>query len=303
MTEQQNKEFDVYTVILNKTNIVPNTGNSVLLYKFNSSIEFKDASVSLSSLNIFNSWFNISASLQNNQFSYKWFNSLGVLNQTYTITFPDGYYSVNDMNEFVQSQLVTRGHYLQHTVDSNYIYHIEFVSNPSYYAIQMNIYAMRTSDANYTKGVSTNTDLYPVWGWPAEFTSIQVILTSTNKFYRLIGINPGTYPTISDSNNHTYLSAFTPTMDPVSSLMVQCSIVNQGGFSDPSDILYSFTSGNISFGGMIDKEITKDTFCRIRDGVYQNFTVKITDQDYNRVDIRDPSIVLMLNFRMPRQQL
>jgi hypothetical protein len=37
--------------------------------------------------------------------------------------------------------------------------------------------------------------------------------------------------------------------------------------------------------------------------VYQNFTVKITDQDYNRVDIRDPSIVLMLNFKIPRQQL
>lgn len=303
MAAQKEKEYDIYTVILNKSHIVPNTGNSTLKYNFNSSIEFKDSSLSLSSINIFNSWFNISAALQNNQFSYKWFNNAGVLNQTYTITFPDGYYDVNDMNEYVQSQLVSRGHYLQHTVDSQYVYHIEFISNASYYAIQMNVYAMRTSDVNYTRGVSSNTNLYPAWGWPSAYTSIQVILSSTNKFYQLIGIQPGTYPSVSDNLNHSYLSDITPTMDPVSSLMVQCSLVNQGGFSDPSDILYSFTAGGVAFGGMIDKQIARDTFCKIRDGVYQNLVLKITDQTYNRVDIRDPSIVIMLNFKIPRPQM
>lgn len=301
-TETPIKEYDIYTVILNKSHIVANTSNSVFQYKFNSSINFKDAGMSLSSLNIFNSWFNISSSLQNNQFSYKWFDAFGVLNQTYTITFPNGYYSVNDMNEFVQSQLVTRGHYIKHNTDGNYLYHLEFVSNSSYYAIQMNVYAMRTTDANYTKGTSTNTDLYPIWGWPAEYTSIQVIIPSTNKFYQLIGITAGTYPSASDENNHTYLSSITPTMDPVSSLMIQCSLINQGGFSDPSDILYSFTSGNVPFGGMIDKQISKDTYSAIRNGIYQSFTIKFVDQDYNRVDIRDPSIVIMLNFKIPREQ-
>jgi hypothetical protein len=298
--EQRQKEYDIYTVILNKSNIVAGTSNSVLQYKFNSSIEFKDSTVTLSALNLYNSWFNISAALSNNQFSYKWFNSAGVLNQTYTITFQDGYYSVNDMNEYVQSQLVSRGHYLQHTVDSNYVYHIEFVTNSSYYAIQMNTYAMRTSDVNYTRGVSSNTVLYPAWGWPSEYTCVQVILPSTNKFYQLVGISPGTYPTVSDELNHSFLSTITPQMDPVSSLMIQCSLVNQGGFSDPSDIIYSFTNNGVPFGGMIDRQVNRDMFCRIRDGIYQSFTLKITDQNYNRVEIRDPAIVIMLNFRIPR---
>lgn len=289
------KEWDYYTVILNKSNIVPGTSNSVMRYDFNSSIRFENASMSLTSLNIYNSWFNVSSKLENNQFSYKWFDSSGDLSQTFNITIPDGYYSVNDLNEVTQKFLYSRGHYLKEVATGNIAYHIEFLTNATYYAVQMNVYSMMTAlvaGSNYVRGTSD-------WAFPAETTCIQITIPSSNKFNQLIGITPGVYPSVVDGQTHEYLSDTTPTMDPVSSLMVQCSIISQGGFSNPDNILFSFTSGSASFGDMIDKEPSRENYIKIRDGVYQYFTIEFVDQEFRKVDIRDNSIVLMLTFKVP----
>ena len=292
MTE--NIEHDYYTVILNQNNIIPGTSNAVLKYNFFSSLQFKNAGMSLTTLNMFNSWFNISTKLQNNIFSYRWFDISGGLNEVFNVQIQDGYYSVEELNKLLQSVLVSRGHYLRRVSSGEYIYHFEFLPSPSYYSIQLNCYAMRTESVDYLKGSTS-------WGWPSAYTTVQIILSSTNKFNTLIGYNPGIYPEVSDVNDHSFLSSFTPSMDPVSSLMLQCSLVSQGGFSDPDNILYSFTTGNIPFGGMVEKQPTKDNYVRIRDGTYQSFTIEIKDQEYRRVDVRDPVIVVQVTFKIPRQ--
>jgi hypothetical protein len=90
-------------------------------------------------------------------------------------------------------------------------------------------------------------------------------------------------------------------MDPISSLMIQSSMISQGGFSNPDNILYSFSSGNIPFGGMIEKQPAKENYIRIREGTYQYFTLELVSQDYLRVDVRDPAIVIIVTFKMPRE--
>jgi hypothetical protein len=290
-----NKDYKSYSVVLNRSNIVKNTNNSVLKYSFDSAISFKDAQISLNTINLYFSWFNISAALGNNRFSYKWFDGSGQLNTVYDVLIKDGYYSVNNLNEYLQSILVSRGHYLQQVSSGNYIYFFEFVTNAVYYAIELNVYAMRTASSAGADYVRGSTD----WAYPAAFTTPQVILNSTNKFNQLIGFANGVYPENTDSNNHVFTSSIAPVLEPISTVLLLCSFATQGGFSNPDNIIYSFTTGGSSFGDMIEKTPVVNNSVSIRDGVYSNFTIELVDQNYQRIDIKDPSVLVMVNIRMP----
>jgi hypothetical protein len=133
------------TIILTETNIEKNTNNSNLLYSFQGSTTFKNSTIALASVNLFFGSFNITKKYNNNTLSYKWFDINGILNQIIEITISDGYYSVNTLNEFLQSEFVKKGHYL---IDSNnkYVYFFEMQSNCTYYSIQINVYPMITND-------------------------------------------------------------------------------------------------------------------------------------------------------------
>lgn len=287
------KKYKQYSVVLNNSHVVPGSKNSTLRYNFESAQKFENAQISLNTINVYFSWFNISANLNNNRFSYKWFDAFGDLDETFDIVIKDGYYSVNNLNEYIQSILVSRGHYLQQVSSGNYVYHIEVTSNPVYYTIEINTYAMRSlaSSAGYVRG-STN------WAFPSAFTTVQVIINSSNLFGKLIGFAPGVYPTVSDTANHVHSSTFSPIMDPISTIIMLCSFATQGGFSNPDNIIYSFTTGSSGFGDMIEKTPVSENYVNIRDGIYSNFTIDLVDQTYNKIDIRDPSILIMVNFRI-----
>jgi hypothetical protein len=61
------------TLILNQSNIVANSGNSVFQYNFPlGGITFKDEFIAVQQITLYNSVFNISSSNSNNSFSYKW---------------------------------------------------------------------------------------------------------------------------------------------------------------------------------------------------------------------------------------
>ena len=293
------KEYQQYSVILNIKNIVPGSNNSVLKYDFDTALKFENAQVSVNTVNIYFSWFNISEALNNNKFSYKWFDSDGNLTQVYTITIKDGYYSVNNLNEYIQSILVSRGHYLLHVESGNFVYHIELTTNPVYYTIEMNVYAMMSATAagsNYTRGSTT-------WALPDETTTIQVILNSTNTFSSLIGLENGTYPEVSDINNYIFPSTKAPTMDPISSVMMTCSFATQGGFSNPDNIIYSFTPSGVPFGGLIEKQPVLENYINIRDGTYSNFTIELLSQNFQRINIKDSDMLIILNFRLLKPEI
>ena len=65
------------TIILNKSNLVANKKNNVLEYNFPSSVQFKDTYIAVKSVSMYYSWYNISKSLGNNQFSYTWYSGTG----------------------------------------------------------------------------------------------------------------------------------------------------------------------------------------------------------------------------------
>ena len=88
-------------IIFNDQNIIEGTNNSMLRLKFSSPLQIDSTEqIALSTLNMYYSWFNISASQYNNNvFQYRWFDASGVLNQVFTVTIPDGLYTIDTLNE------------------------------------------------------------------------------------------------------------------------------------------------------------------------------------------------------------
>ena len=89
-------------IILTSRNIVSNTNNSVLVYKFPNSVQFNNHEIAVSSLQMYYSWQNINdTTLRNNVFTYTWEDAANV-QTTYTITIPPGLYEIGDINFFAQ---------------------------------------------------------------------------------------------------------------------------------------------------------------------------------------------------------
>jgi hypothetical protein len=218
----------------------------------------------------------------------------GILNKRFEITIPDGCYTVNTLNEYLQSIFVKNGHYLINS-DEKYIYFIELQTNSTYYSIQLNIYPMitNTESSNYTRGSTS-------WAYPTENTTPQIIFSEFSTFRDLIGFLPITYPELPSTNIQTFLSTNTPRMNPVSSVFMKCSICNNV-LSTPDNILYSFTTGDVAFGSMIVVEPKSEIFLKIRDQSVYDLRVEFVDQDLNQLFIKDPQMVIVLSIKQENE--
>ena len=124
-------------LLLTSSNVVSGTNNSVYrLYFSGNSVKFyKGDQIALQNIIIPYSWFNINSSLYNNNtFSYTWFNG-----NTYTVTLPNSYLSVSDINSALQYAFISNGHYLVNSSGQN-VYYGELIYNTSQYAVQWNSY-------------------------------------------------------------------------------------------------------------------------------------------------------------------
>ncbi len=115
------------------------------------------------------------------------------------------------------------------------------------------------------------------------------------RFQQFFGFTTGIYgkDQIVDYNA---LSNLIPQGSTVNSLIVKCSLVNNG-CSNQSDILDSFTIGGSSggtFGGNLNYVNTIEKFVGITEGRYNNFIVTIVDQNNNDIAILDNN--LLINF-------
>jgi hypothetical protein len=277
------------TLILNSTNIIAGSNNTQLTYNFPAgSVQFKDDEIAVSSLSIFYSWFNINSSLYNNAtYVYKW---LGV---SYTVTMPDGNYSVSELNTYLQNVMITNGHYLVNASSQN-VYYLEWILNPTYYAVQLNSYPIPTA--------------LPV-GWsnpagvvfPAVAETPQIQILSTNNFKDIVGFNAGTYPSPVQATNYSKLSDNAPQVSPVNSVVMECNLINNP-YSTPSKLIYSFVVPNtVVFGEVISVQPPEFVFNDIQDGFYNSISITFKDQNLRNMIIQDPQMVLLLTIKKKKE--
>jgi hypothetical protein len=288
-----------FTLVINSSNLSnPNT-NGTYTYNFigGGFTVPDDMECMVSSAQIPYSIFNITSAYNNNRFRLSFPTGAGAATFTdFNIVIPDGFYTIENFNSFVQQYCITNGLYLINANGEN-VYYIGFYVNQTSYAIQLLLYTVpRSLPVGWTQpsnwvGYSTYT---------ADRTPHVHILATTPKFGDFIGFNVGVYPTPTlQTTNYSVLSNKTPIGSYVNSIIIHCSIVNNPVVS-PSDIIDAFQITNVNFGSNINYPPSVEKYVKLTRGSYSSMIIYLTDQNNNPINLLDPNILITLLFKIKK---
>jgi len=275
------------TLILSQRNVVAGSNNTVFEYVFpGGGIGLKQhTKIALASITMYNSTPNISAANNNNTFQYIWIDGT-----TKTVTMPDGFYEISDMNNFLHQTMLNNGHYLTEISTNNAVWFLTMSVNTSTYKIDLLSFPMVSSV--YTSALYTVPTSSPTWTVPATSTNPQFVIPAT-LFDNVIGFEPGTYPA---ANNNTSIttssSTLPPQVNPLSSYLVKCNLVNNP-FGIPNSLIYSFPPSG-SFGQQFVVAPNEYSFIDAQDGFYNTMRIEITDQNDRPTVLLDSNINILM---------
>ena len=271
----------VKLIVVNSSNYVE---NNTYVYKLPQSMKFsKKSKVGVASLSMYNSTYNITANRGNNKLTFVWPSATPV---TITITFDDGYYSVDQMNSYLQSKMYENKMYVNS--GSNTLYFYEILQNSVRYAIQLNSYYLPTSAQATTLGYTQPAGA--TWSYPATNKTPQ--LTFNDTFGKLIGFEGQTYPASVFTTNQSIVSTKTPNISPVDSYILTCNLINSK-YSIPSNVLVSMPL-NGSIGTLLVYNPPEIVYSSIAPNIYSNIVIQFYDQLFNRLEFLDKEIVLTI---------
>lgn len=274
------------TIILNRQNVVPNSSNTKYSFNFQSPVQFSNAKVALSNLQIYYSWFNVSTNNNNRIFQYVWIDGT-----THTVNINEGYYSIDDLNNYLEVVMIQNNHYLYDTVTKENIFYMSLRSNINYYTFEFNALPVpAVLPPLHTKPGS--------WALPTTTRCPQLNILGNNNFRHLIGFNPGLYPTNQISTPlgtpFTIYAQNTPQIDPITSLILRCNLIKNKLSNPVNDVLYSFAIGSAFFADSLSERPNSLNWCDIADGQYTEITIQFFDQDYKQMIIRDNQLLITL---------
>lgn len=288
-----------FTLVINNSNLSNTNTNASYEYKFiNGGFRVEpDMEAMVSSAQIPYSIFNITSTYNNNKVTIGF--PTGASTNTYTtftVTFPDGFYTLTDIRNYIQQFCITNGLYLINATGS-YVYYIDFQVNDTYYANQILLYTVPTSlPSGWTQ--PSNWIGYSTFASPR---TPYIQFFQSNQFHEYLGFTNGVYPpgalTTGYTSNYSILSNKLPPIGSyVNSLIVHCSLVNNSVVS-PSDILDAFQITDTTFGTNINYQPTVEKYVKLATGTYNSMIITITDQNNNPVYLLDPNILITILFR------
>ena len=300
------------TIVLNQENIV-NTDNNILEYAFPSSVNFNNHEICVDSIAMYYAWENInSIPLNNNQFSYTRY--VGGNATVYTITLPDGLYSLKSINALLQYNFVKNGHFLISST-GQYVYFAEFIINSSTYSYQLNTFPVpiasqfHTSSSNPTVG-----DVAPYIGWTTPVANSKsgtliyggwnnqnfnpvISMIAGNNLYKLLGFASDFVSTVNlgVNTNLTFQSTSSPKITPNFNLFLGITNIDNE-YSNPSSIIHSI-SPTVGFGEQIIDRPNEHSWNKLIQGSYNRLRLQILGSDKQPVKILDPEICIVLKIR------
>jgi len=297
------------TLILNSSNIVEGTNNSVLSYEFaGGNINLKKGQkVALASLQMYYSTFNITQANRNNSYSYVWMDGT-----TNVVLMPDGFYDILSLSNFLHFTMVQNKHYLE-TSTGEFVYLMTLGVNPVLYSVELNCFGISVALA------ATNVWTLPAgstWVLPTNFIVPELVVPSsiTSNFGLVIGFNSGTYPnsviagvppaqtqTPAYLTDQQFLSTTVPQVTPLSSFILTCNLINNN-YAVPNNLIYSFApQGNI--GEQFTIAPNQLVFINVLEAQYSRFQVSFIDQNFRPVAIQDPNMIIQLIISEPDDNL
>lgn len=269
-----------FNLVLNSSNVV-NSNNNVYQYNFlNQSFKINEgATICIGSLTIPYSWYNITSVYNNKSFQIIFPNTVST---TYTITLPDGFYSVDDINNYIQQFCILNSLYLIDN-NGNYVYYLTLSYNVSTYKVQLLLFPVPTS---LPSGYSAPSG----WaGYPTVATCPTFVVLNNN-FTNIIGYSAGSYG--GGSSSQSFLSSYTPNGSPVNSIIIRCNLIDNG-CTAVSDVLDCFPITS-SFGSNINYTPAFEKRVKLKQGIYNNLIISLVDQNFNPIYSNDSNILLSL---------
>lgn len=270
------------TIVLSQKDIVPNTNNTTLVYKFPNSVDLTGCQIAVSSIQMYYSWDNINITFENNTFSYNWI--VAGVPTTFTLTIPNGLYEVQDINNFLQFSFIANGHYLVNNAGLN-VYYAEFIVNPTRYGIQINTFPVPTVlPAGWTNPA----------GLVLPAVTFNPIITLPAKFNDILGFTAGfaTAQNLGIGTNLSYLSSQAPQVQPNSNLLVAISGIDNK-YANPSSVIYS-VSPSVNLGELIVDRPANFNWNRLLAGTYNQLRLQFIGNTYENLNIRDPNMTIIL---------
>lgn len=283
-------------ITLNQSNV--STQTNVYNYQFpTGSVNFKNAKIAAQSIIIPYSWLNIDGTVYNNAaFQIIMPVKIGGVStlDTFTITIPKGFYQLSNINQYIQSILISKGYYLINASSQN-VYYIEVVANTQLNNCQLNCYVVPTTlPGTWSYGATLTWGSTGVGSLPSTANLVPQLVTLNNNFGTLIGFASSTTFPASNSSSSTVstLSTLVPQITPVQSIYVGVSLV-RNKYSNPTNIianipLTSQYSTNIIY---TPQELIT---LPILNGNYGSFQVTFYDQFYNPLPIIDTNLTVNL---------
>ena len=269
-------------ISINTTHYV---GNNMYRLKLPKAVQFKKGDkLSLYSFSMYNSFYNISASqYQNSNITFTWFDGT-----VYNRTIPDGYYSLSDLNLWLQQQFIINKLYCTNANNSQNIYFVQFQTNSVLYKAQIDVYFMPSA---------TNAALYgyqkapsATWSFPATNTMNKITINSNLKSY--FGTTQTTFGDITPAQNMNYISNTCPIVSPVFSIFLCCNLI-VSEFNQVANLFSQFPISS-SYGNLIKIESSIDSLISIKEGIYSEIIITVWDQDNKPLIFIDPEMTLFL---------
>ncbi len=281
---------------LNSSN-VSQTQNNVYTFQFpTGSVNFKNCRCALQSVILPYSWVNVDSTVYNNA-SFQIIMPVTIggssVTDTLSLTIPSGFYSLDQINSYIQAQLINAGYYLVNASGNN-VYYIELVANLNLNTAQLNCYVVpNTKPASWSYGSTGTWGTAGVGTLPSANKVPQLVLLNNN-FGKLIGFaSSTTYPASNSSaSTVSYSSSFMPQITPVTSVYIGCSLV-KNEYSNPTSII-----GNMgitsNFATQIIYSPNEFTWLPVLDGSVPGFSITFYDQLFNNLAIRDTNLTINL---------
>lgn len=252
------------------------------------------STISLRQVVIPYSWFNINQAVYfNGTFQYTW---NGATTITRTVTLAAGYYTVSNINQALQLDMIAAGLFL---IDGNgnNVYYLEILTNVVQYANQILAFATPASlPAGFTAPSNINANFYSATFRTPQFI-IRPLIDST--FSSIVGFIPATYPPSISTVSVSLLGNTTPNATPVNSVIMRCNLVDNA-VSFPSDIIDSFTMQNVPFGTNAVYSPNYDSSVNLKAGRYNSFRIEFVDQNFNALPMIDTNLIITLAIQFPK---
>ena len=289
----------MFNLTINSTHVA-NSLNNTYVYNFRTGgfIVPENTQMIVTSFTIPYSFYNISTRYNNNVLRIYWPNGAVGNYTAFTCTIPDGFYTVNTLNLFLQKFMMDNR---IHSVDAsgNNIFYLSMAPNATVYGNQI---ILRTVPVTLAAGITSPTGISPSFpGLPTGTARTPYIEILYNHFTRYLGFTAGNYGLLA-TTDQSFISNITPKGSTVNNLVLKCSIVNNNttNFSDIIDVFsIGAATGGAVFGANLNYTNDIEKWVRITPGTYNSIIITIVDENMQDIAILDNNLLINFLIKTP----